>query len=62
MIISLKFSANSILILKLAYAGILEDTRGTCMCCVLIALPGICDEREDAVVEEHDGENQQPVS
>lgn len=27
-----------------------------------LALPGICDEWENAVVEEHDGKNQQPVS
>ena len=29
---------------------------------VLSAVPGISNEREDAVVEEHNGENQQPVS
>lgn len=31
-------------------------------CSVLITLPGVCDEGEDAIIEEHDSENQQPVS
>lgn len=29
---------------------------------VLMDLPGICDEREDSIIKEHDGQDQQPVS
>lgn len=28
----------------------------------ILCLPSICDKGEDAIIEEHDSENQQPVS